>query len=186
MKAIIIDSTAERLAIIAINGEKRHDFIGQNGMRRHTSEILVRIDECLNAVSAKAIDLDYIGVVVGPGSFTGIRIGVGTANAMAHACGAKVVAITALECHALDKSDALVLLDCKHNNYYAMLKQGETKEYIALNEADLPNYSVPKIFITDINCNGMYESFCNKVANGQFSDSVEPFYMKKSSAEMQK
>ncbi|MFI3229737.1 MAG: tRNA (adenosine(37)-N6)-threonylcarbamoyltransferase complex dimerization subunit type 1 TsaB [Bacillota bacterium] len=185
MKAIIIDSTDDRLAVVAINGEKRHDFLGASGMRRHTSEILVRINECLDAVELKANQLTHIGVVVGPGSFTGIRIGVSTANAISAATGAKIVQITSLECLAHNKSDVLVLLDCKHDNYYALHKKGEIIEYLALNTSELDNYDAPILYKKDADINGMFATFVDKVHNAEYSEQAESFYMKKSSAEMQ-
>lgn len=185
MKALIIDSTAERLLIIGINGAAQKVYIGDVGARRHTGSILVAIDSTLNSLGFAAAELNYIGVVVGPGSFTGIRIGVATANAMALASGAKVVQITSLESIIYNKASGLALLDCKHDNYYALVREGGKDSYLSLTSQQIDIYSLPKHYVTAPNIDGLLAVFNYKVENRDFVPTAQPFYIKKSSAEAQ-
>ncbi|MBO7178167.1 MAG: tRNA (adenosine(37)-N6)-threonylcarbamoyltransferase complex dimerization subunit type 1 TsaB [Clostridia bacterium] len=183
MKACIIDSSANELALAVIDGDKIYEYVGNAGARRHTSEILVALDELFIKSGVSASELDYVGVVVGPGSFTGIRIGVSTANAMAYACGAKLVEITDLESMLALEDKALGLIDCKHDNYYCLYKDGENLDYKAQNVSEI-EYAGKRILFTAPNLDNHVLTLKNKVAKGEFSTVAKPFYMKKSSAEM--
>lgn len=185
MKALIIDSTAERLVIIGINGAAQKVYIGDVGARRHTGSILAAIDGTLNSLGFAAQELDYIGVAVGPGSFTGIRIGVATANAMSLASGAKVVQITSLEPIIYNQSSGLALLDCKHGNYYALAREDGKDSYLSLTSQQADLYSLPKYYITAPDTDGLLAVFNYKVENRDFVLTAQPFYIKKSSAETQ-
>ena len=183
MKACIIDSSANELALAVIDGDKIYEYVGNAGARRHTSEILVALDELFNKSGVDAKTLDYVGVVVGPGSFTGIRIGVSTANAMAYASGAKLVEITELESMLAYEKTALALIDCKHDNYYCLYKDGESLEYKAQNASEI-DYEGSRILFTSPSIKNQVEILKNKISKGEFSSVAKPFYMKKSSAEM--
>ncbi|MBR2480480.1 MAG: tRNA (adenosine(37)-N6)-threonylcarbamoyltransferase complex dimerization subunit type 1 TsaB [Clostridia bacterium] len=183
MKAVIIDSTASELVLVAVNGEVVKSHLGTAGARRHTGEILTALDKLLSLTNMEASELDYVGVVVGPGSFTGIRIGVSTANAMAYASGAKLVELTELESLLINEERALGLIDCKHDNYYALYKEGASKEYKAVNVVDIQPYEGKKVYFDTPNPQNLYKTFLLKVENNEFSTVAKPYYMKKSSAE---
>ena len=86
MKACIIDSSAGELALAVIDGENTYEYVGNAGARRHTSEILVQLDELFKKAEIDARELDYVGVVVGPGSFTGVRSSISAARVFNIAC----------------------------------------------------------------------------------------------------
>ncbi|MDD3946524.1 MAG: tRNA (adenosine(37)-N6)-threonylcarbamoyltransferase complex dimerization subunit type 1 TsaB [Clostridia bacterium] len=184
MKALVIDSTADRLVIIGINGEKEEIFVGESGARRHTGSILIAIEKVLEKCHLQPMELNYIGVVVGPGSFTGIRIGVATANAMAFASRAKVVQITSLEPVIFGKETGLALLDCKHNNFYALARQDGKDSYLSLSGTETDNYGIPKYIIDKPLPVLLISVFKDKIAKSDFVVTARPFYLKKSSAEL--
>lgn len=63
---------------------------------------------------------------MGPGSFTGIRIGVSAMTALAFATGAKRIAITAFELIAYNRRDCIAGVDAGHGNLYlAECKNGK-------------------------------------------------------------
>ena len=66
----------------------------------HSVNLLPMIDTAMQSAGMKMADLDRIAVVSGPGSFTGVRIGVSTVKGLAHAHNTPCVAVDALECMA--------------------------------------------------------------------------------------
>jgi tRNA threonylcarbamoyladenosine biosynthesis protein TsaB len=63
----------------------------------HARELLPLAQQALDAVGATFADVARIGVGVGPGTFTGLRIGVATARALAQSTGAELAAISTLD-----------------------------------------------------------------------------------------
>ena len=86
----------------------------------------------------KLDDLEYITVVIGPGSFTGIRIGVASCKAMAEVKNLKVVPIISLDSLAtneIGKSKVICsMIDARNNQVYCGVydeKINKLEEYIA-------------------------------------------------------
>ena len=65
--------------------------------KNHTVQVAARIDELLRETGLAPADLTGIAVAIGPGSFSGVRVGVSLAKAIAHALGAPLVGIPTLE-----------------------------------------------------------------------------------------
>jgi tRNA threonylcarbamoyladenosine biosynthesis protein TsaB len=60
--------------------------------RRHDDALMPGVDRLCGRVGVEPADLEVIGVSIGPGGFTGLRIAVITAKVLAHTTGAKLVA----------------------------------------------------------------------------------------------
>ena len=65
--------------------------------KRAAQTITPTISDLLKSVGWRPSDLELIAVVTGPGSFTGLRIGVTTAKVMAYAVGADVIGVDAMQ-----------------------------------------------------------------------------------------
>lgn len=65
--------------------------------RRTTETFAVSIQELLSEVQLKPSDIDLVATTLGPGSFTGLRIGITAAKVFAHATSARIVATNTLE-----------------------------------------------------------------------------------------
>lgn len=92
--------------------------------RTHSETIMPLCERALQAAGYTPADMDAFGVDAGPGSFTGVRIGICAANAMAAAFGKPVAAVSSLEGLLLGMDGACALLDCRNGNGYAMAKCG--------------------------------------------------------------
>ena len=96
----------------------------------HSQRVMPMVDTALQMSDMTAADMDVFGAVVGPGSFTGVRIGVSTVKALAHAAGKPCVAVDALEALAANVTafDGVVcpILDARAQQVYgAMFKDGK-------------------------------------------------------------
>lgn len=102
--------------------ERRHD--PAPGERPgHATELLVLARAALADVGAAPGDVERIGVGVGPGSFTGLRIGVATARGLAASAGADLVAVSTLDALAAGAAahdgPVLAVLDARRGEAFA-------------------------------------------------------------------
>jgi tRNA threonylcarbamoyladenosine biosynthesis protein TsaB len=97
--------TATRATAVALldtdSGEavQRRDDPPAGARPRHTTRLMALVVEVLGAAGAQWADIDRIAVGVGPGTFTGLRIGVATAQALARVREIELVGVSTL--HAL-------------------------------------------------------------------------------------
>lgn len=95
--------------------------------KKHAETALPLIETILeeNGVTIKQIDL--FAVDIGPGSFTGVRIGVSLVNALAFASGKRVVPVDSLRTLALSveatEKPVCAIIDARNGNAYAALYQ---------------------------------------------------------------
>ncbi len=126
MRILALDTStaACSVAVVAGNDVIAHRFMA---MARGQSEALVpMIEEVLVTAGLDVCDMDMLAVTVGPGAFTGVRIGLATARALALASGLPLVGLSTLEvlAGAVDaelRKDAWVLgaIDTKRGDFYA-------------------------------------------------------------------
>ncbi|MAP19128.1 MAG: tRNA (adenosine(37)-N6)-threonylcarbamoyltransferase complex dimerization subunit type 1 TsaB, partial [Aurantimonas sp.] len=110
----------------------------------HAEQLFGIIDDVLNAAGADYGSLRRIAVTVGPGSFTGLRVGVSAVRGLALTLGVPAVGVTTLEVLAAPHlaADRVVLsvLDAKRGEVYAALYDSDgaaLKEPAALAPEDL-------------------------------------------------
>ena len=72
-----------------------------NNRLTHSVNLMPMVDEAFKRSGTKVEDVDLFAAVIGPGSFTGVRIGVSAIKAMAFACEKPCIGINALEALAL-------------------------------------------------------------------------------------
>jgi tRNA threonylcarbamoyl adenosine modification protein YeaZ len=130
---------AERTLALAIDTATRHptlalfDGAGTLGgvsqwtsQHRHGEELLPRLDELLGAANAKPADLDAVVVGLGPGSFTGLRIGLATAKTIAYSLEVPLVGVSTTEALALAAPEG----DSREVEYAVTLPAGAKDRYI--------------------------------------------------------
>ena len=81
------------------DGAVRYEAMAVNAFT-HSRSILPMAEEAYTHTGLALEQTDYFAVTVGPGSFTGVRIGVSTVKALAHAAGKPCIAVDALEAMA--------------------------------------------------------------------------------------
>lgn len=102
-----------------------------NAGRTHSEVLLALIDEVLSEAKLAVSDVDLFCSVVGPGSFTGIRIGVLTVKALAHALHKPCAGLSALEVLREGAAGAFVcaMLDARNDQVYAAAYQADGAVY---------------------------------------------------------
>lgn len=99
----------------------------------HSEKLLVIIDQVINSIKA----FDAIAISIGPGSFTGLRIGLSVAKGLAYASARPIVAVSTLEALAYNliiqekiKDGALIcpLIDARRDEFYTALYRVNNKE----------------------------------------------------------
>lgn len=138
MKILAIDTSSAVLSLGVFSDGVMLGELVQNKALTHSERLMPHIEYLLSTVDEKIQDMDRFAVTVGPGSFTGIRIGVATANAFAMAYAKKVIAISTLDALAynLKYFDGYILstMYAQREDYYRaiysfrdgeMLKHGE-------------------------------------------------------------
>ncbi|MBI5022482.1 MAG: tRNA (adenosine(37)-N6)-threonylcarbamoyltransferase complex dimerization subunit type 1 TsaB [Ignavibacteriales bacterium] len=96
----------------------------------HSEKLVPIIDECLREANCDLSDLDGIAVSIGPGSFTGLRIGLSVAKGLSFASGKPLVAVSTLKAFAYEfyrkrktgnAESILSLIDARRDEVYAAL-----------------------------------------------------------------
>ena len=106
---------------------------------RHGSELLPRVAEAMDRAGASFAGLDAIAVGVGPGTFTGLRVGIATARALAHAHDLPVHPVSSLAALAagIEAPRRLALIDARRGELFgALYAEGSVWEpFVAAPEA---------------------------------------------------
>jgi len=119
MKLLAIDTATENCSVaLLLNGQaysKR--VLSPTG---HSTLVLGMIDELLQQQSTTLSELDAIAVDIGPGSFTGLRIGIGVAQGLSFGSGLPVIGISSLAALAANYQAEMVLpaIDARMGQVY--------------------------------------------------------------------
>lgn len=126
MKALSIDCAISKMIISAKNEDKTFTSIYDIGMKQSES-LVPALDYVLEKVGLEAKDLDYCAISIGPGSFTGLRLGLSAVKAIELAYNVPVFGISTLKMHSYCFSDfdlpLLCAIDANKNRFYACIEE---------------------------------------------------------------
>ena len=97
---LCIETSTEICSVALAHGERCATLQECNTNNSHAKNIIPFVEEVLRQANISKNQLNAIAVGVGPGSYTGLRIGVSTAKGLAYSLGIPVIAISTLECIA--------------------------------------------------------------------------------------
>jgi len=124
MNILVFDTSTDMLAVGVKKGDGDMKTSVESGFR-HSETLLPAIERCLADASIGLKDLGLIACTSGPGSFTGLRIGISTAKGLSLALGLPWVGVPTLDCAAFgwEKPGRTVVpvLDARKNRIYAAL-----------------------------------------------------------------
>lgn len=101
--------------------EGEEDFFYEEEARNHALKLPLAIDKILEKSCSKIEEIDAIGVVVGPGSFTGLRVGISTALALKIALEIPIYSFSSLYClskFSKGEGRGASFIDARKGEYY--------------------------------------------------------------------
>lgn len=137
MKILAIDTSSPICSVAILENDNLVDEINLDDGRTHSENLMPLIDSVLKRNKLDIKDIEMISCCVGPGSFTGIRIGVSTIKPMAEILNIKIASVTSLEVLArnIENAETIVsLIDARNNQVYCGIfdqKYNKKEEYLA-------------------------------------------------------
>jgi len=130
MITLAIECATKAASAALLSDEEIAGEIYLGAGRHHSETVLKSLESLLNLTGKKIKDVDLLACTIGPGSFTGVRIGIATVKGLALATGKPIVAVSTLETLAMNLSFSTrliaPLLDARRNQVYAGLyRMGE-------------------------------------------------------------
>ena len=122
MKYLLIDTTTSYITVSIIENNSVIYNYHNNIISDISSKIIPIIDESFKNLGFSIKDIDKIFVVNGPGSFTGIRVGVTIAKVIAWTLKKDIIPISSLELMAstdTNKKYIVPMIDARRNNVFA-------------------------------------------------------------------
>ncbi|MBO5348925.1 MAG: tRNA (adenosine(37)-N6)-threonylcarbamoyltransferase complex dimerization subunit type 1 TsaB [Clostridia bacterium] len=130
MKILSIDTSSKICSVSILEDNNVILEKHTNDEKTHSQNLMPLIDEIFKETNLTLDNIDLLACSQGPGSFTGIRIGIATIKAFADAKNIPVVGVTSLESLAYNISEAgliVSLIDAKNDNvYYSLFNNNGT------------------------------------------------------------
>ncbi|TYQ18032.1 UNVERIFIED_CONTAM: tRNA threonylcarbamoyladenosine biosynthesis protein TsaB [Acetivibrio alkalicellulosi] len=125
MKILAIDTSTLVAAVAVMEDDKLLGEYLLNHKKTHSQKLMPMIKELLHELELKPNDIDMFAASSGPGSFTGLRIGVTTVKAMGYATSKPVVAVPTLDVIAynilMGSYIVCPIMDARNNQVYTGL-----------------------------------------------------------------
>lgn len=129
MKVLALDTSNRPLSVALLEDESVLASVTLTVHQKHAEYLLPVIEDLMAKSEVKPADLDRVVVAEGPGSYTGIRIGVTTAKTLADTLNIELVGVSSLRALALNsqREGGLVwpIFDARNNNVFTGLYRME-------------------------------------------------------------
>lgn len=189
---LAVDTSSRYLTVAARKGGKTEtSFIPECAMR-HSVILMDEIDKVLKKLDLAPAECDFFAAVTGPGSFTGIRIGVATVKGFALAAGKPVKAVTAFDLlsYNIKSKKYFVVIDAAHSHYYVCgyadgqisLKPCYLSE-AEVNSLDGEKYGFEDLTLGDYRKIDVASCLLPAAEGAAFTDKLHALYVRKSQAE---
>ncbi|MGE3149155.1 MAG: tRNA (adenosine(37)-N6)-threonylcarbamoyltransferase complex dimerization subunit type 1 TsaB [Pseudorhodoplanes sp.] len=128
MRVLAIDTALGACAAAVLDTER--DILAQQSramIRGHAENLMPLLSALMEEAKTAFDDLDRIAVTIGPGSFTGLRVGLSAARAIGLAAGKPVIGLSTLAAYAApqvaddDTISVLAAIDARHDQVYVQM-----------------------------------------------------------------
>ena len=127
MKILAMDTSAKAASVAITNGETPLAVYSLEAGRTHSETVLPMAESALKVAHLTLSDIDLFAVTSGPGSFTGVRIGISTVKGLAFGTGKPCVGVSTLLALAYNLKDlrddcyVCPVMDARRNQLYNAL-----------------------------------------------------------------
>ena len=201
MKYLMINTAGKTTEVLAVNDRSEQWFCDENGLQA-SKVLLTAVDRMTSALGIKPEEYDFFGCVIGPGSFTGIRIGAVTVKTLCYALNKQAKGVSYNRMLAYSREGKVLSVVYGWEDTYSAAqydgaeelapptarKQSELAEFIKANA----DYAL----VTDERANAVFggtladERSCMRLAAEKCKsvdgDALEPLYAMLSQAEREK
>ena len=166
MISLFIDTSTKNVSISIIKDHKILSLIEEDIPNEHSKYATSYVKKAIDEANIDANDIDNILVVNGPGSFTGVRIGVTIAKTYGYLIDKEIIPVSSLKSLALSTdsdNNIMSIINANKNNYYVGLYDKEYNNIIEeqfINTEgllELINKHNPYIVSTDFSILGKYK-----------------------------
>ena len=191
MNYLALDTSAGSLTVLVQKGEEVFSSVLPDGAAQHSVRLMPEVDALLARARLSLSACDFIACAVGPGSFTGIRIGIATVKGLCLAAEKPALAVTSFDilAYAERGGKRLALIDAGGGYFYACgyngenavefaparISQGEAEELIAAGYAPVTEGD------RALGLRGAVAAMCNK--NTVPASALKALYLRRSAAE---
>lgn len=132
MICLFIDTSLSSVNVSLVKDNKLLSSVNQTVGNNHSVNTTKYLDKVIKDALIDVKDIDKIMIVNGPGSFTGVRIGVSIAKTLAYLINKKVITVSSLKMRSLsfDHDYCMSLIDARHDNYYMGLYDKDNNNVI--------------------------------------------------------
>lgn len=134
MKILALDTATDSCSVAATDDGRVAAELTIRKNQTHSRHLMELVDSVLQIAGFGAADLDGLAVSIGPGSFTGLRIGISTIKGLAHALDKPVVGVSTLEALARQCSQTSFLiypmLDARKGEVYTATYRFDADELV--------------------------------------------------------
>lgn len=179
MRILSVDSSSVTASVaITEKGKVLAENFINNGLT-HSQTLMPMVEKTIQESGISIKDIDLFAITHGPGSFTGVRIGIASVKGMADALGKKCVAVSTLEAIAepLKSEDviACAVMDARCNQVYTAIFNNGNRlcedKAVLIDELgeELKQYDKKIVFIGDgsVLC---YEKLCKIIQNCEVAE----------------
>lgn len=193
MNLLIIDSSNANLSIVVVKDQTVYTNLIRCSLN-HSKIITDAVSSLCITAGICLDDVDVFGVCVGPGSFTGIRIGIATVKGYNFAFKKKIVSVNSLEVlsYTVKNSEVKCFVpDGKSGFYFTSFNNHvPSSEFSTLSSQECEKLSKEGDCVTyddSMNlCMALVEAVKAKIGSGNFNSNPQALYIRKCQAEIEK
>ena len=123
---LAVDSSlGTSVAVVSVEGVILSES-SSDDTRGHAENIGALLQDALTSAGIAASDVTHVVMGVGPGPFTGLRVGMAAAEAFAHSSSRRVIRRVSHDAEALDAGDVVIVTDARRGEVAYSVYQGES------------------------------------------------------------
>lgn len=184
MKILFVDTTTQDLVVALIEENCVRTFGVEHCGTHHSEKLCGCVQDALDRCGLTFADVDAYACAIGPGSFTGIRIGISTMKGYALAVPKPFIAVNCLQAIACSErcgAKGSAVINAGNGYYFADYTNGVASCLIEYSDerAACASHTESAMGYLD----GAVQIVRNKFVLGEFDEGLSPLYIRRSQAE---